>query len=155
MIIRFNVKESFETVMTSLTTSNESWKVVKIDSVEDTWYLEDLYFPESSARISVNRYGGVTIKTAWSDFIYSINEEDDGCSVVYEGAYMGLLSQNLIPKLTPINLLESEVKSSLTGWTTLDKYIESREIFHSFKKENEMYINNFIHPKVVNELVKG
>ena len=78
---------------------------------------------------------GLEIQTAWSGFQYTVtpkNKQVAGyhkgyfdtvryCEVRYEGAYKGLLNQNLLPLMTPTNL-ESEIIFSSLGKMTMKEY---------------------------------
>lgn len=55
----------------------------------------------------------ITIETAWSKYIYRLFIVGDKVWCEYNGAYRGLLEQQLLPTITPKeSLLESEVLDS-------------------------------------------
>ena len=105
----------------------------------------------------------ITIKTAWSNYTYRLFVLGNNVWCEYNGAYRGLLEQNLLPSITPKeSLLESEVlSSSLYGQEKrkLREYAEDNLKLKKFRRENfnenRMGVAPFDHPKrVYDEFIK-
>ena len=105
----------------------------------------------------------ITIKTAWSNYTYRLFVLGDNVWCEYNGAYRGLLEQNLLPTITPREgLLESEVlDSSLYGSEKrkLREYAEDNLKLKKFRRENfnedRTGVAHFDHPKrVYDEFIK-
>ena len=105
----------------------------------------------------------ITIKTAWSNYTYRLFVLGNNVWCEYNGAYRGLLEQNLLPSITPKeSLLESEVlSSSLYGQEKrkLREYAEDNLKLKKFRRENfnedRTGVAPFDHPKrVYDEFIK-
>ena len=100
---------------------------------------------------------------AWSNYTYRLFVLGDNVWCEYNGAYRGLLEQNLLPTITPREgLLESEVlDSSLYGSEKrkLREYAEDNLKLKKFRRENfnedRTGVAHFDHPKrVYDEFIK-
>lgn len=103
----------------------------------DVVFLKDRDFDcEAIAWVSPNK-DTIEIETFWSKFKYTIYEKKGLVSVKYEGAYNGLLTQNLLPKLTPVDIENEVVTTSLKGGKlTYKEYRVLQEKFREFKANN-------------------
>ena len=150
-MITFKITETIEEILNEMKTSSH-WTF--IEQSENVFELKDNDF-DSWAKVSYFPLTkSIFIDTAWSNYSYQISEYNSICHVYYEGAYNGLLEQWLLPTLTPVNIMEAEVKSSLLeDKCTMAEFISVREKFMQFKKT----VNNHIghtHPKCVFNCIK-
>lgn len=152
--------ESFDEILKDIATSNELWDSSReeISYTESKYTLMDKDFFSFAKCFVINEKFAssvqtIVITTAWSEFSYKITTCADGVFVTYEGAYRGLLSQNLLPKLTPVDLMSAKVKSSLNNYDTLSEYVVVQEKLHSFKKEEGFQVNVHVHPRCVHEIL--
>ena len=166
MKINFNVNESIVDIVNNTLKSDdqeieiefystEKENIYKIDIKDkyfDSWgnlYVDGIYENDKFIKVSF-----IKIETAWSGFTYEIIERIGVTQVTYIGPYLGLLSQNLIPKLTPINLLQSKITSSISCAKTLEEYVNHRKKIVELKKTigDDSYVQE--HPKVIYDLLK-
>lgn len=120
--------------------------------------------PSYASEATVEIYAReITIKTAWSNYTYRLFVLGSNVWCEYNGAYRGLLEQNLLPSITPKEgLLESEVlSSSLYGQEKrkLREYAEDNLKLKKFRRENfnenRTGVAPFDHPKrVYDEFIK-
>jgi hypothetical protein len=88
--------------------------------------LIDIQFDNSYAEI-IWKDNYMLIYTAWSGFKYEIFKKNNRTYCTYDGAVKGLLNQNLIPHITPIeDIYECVCHSSTHGWTNLRQYLDAR-----------------------------
>ena len=77
----------------------------------------------------------IEIETFWSKFRYTIWQRGSQVFVRYNGAFNGLLAQNLIPKLTPVDLENEVVTTSLkSGHPKPITYKEYKEIHRKLQE---------------------
>ena len=103
------------------------------------------------------------VKEEWSSYTYRLFAKGSNVWCEYNGAYRGLLEQNLLPTITPKeSLLDSEVlDSSLYGHERkkLRQYAEDNVKLKNFRRENfnenRSGIAPFDHPRrVYDEFIK-
>lgn len=89
-----------------------------------------------AAKISVYKWGeslgNMEIETYWSKFLYRIETRSGITTCTYEGSYRGLLSQNLLPTLTPTGeFLNARTESEGTNtYASLAEYAQfAQEIY--------------------------
>ena len=96
--------------------------------------VEDLH-PIDFAAVIVNNEE-IIISTATSQFEYRIFKEKEVTMCQYNGAYYGLLEQDLMVKLNPVFTGKEEVTST-TGETSLREYVTERSKQWSAKNPKE------------------
>lgn len=136
----FKVSESIEQILNSIYNGVSYQSVLKEEKSPGGWdivLLKDRDFDcEAIAWINPSK-DTIEIETFWSKFKYTIYERRGLVSVKYEGAYHGLLAQNLLPKLTPIELENEMVTTSLKGGKlTYKEYSVLQKKFKEFKANN-------------------
>lgn len=162
MRIHFEIKEKLPEIIEEIL-NNEKW----ISSVNEDISGRKLVVirdPNFNSEAAVEIYEReITIKTAWSNYTYRLFVLGDNVWCEYNGAYRGLLEQNLLPTITPKEgLLESEVLgSSLYGneRKKLREYAEDNLKLKKFRRENfnedRTGVAPFDHPKrVYDEFIK-
>lgn len=159
MEIIFEIKENLEQIKRNMKSQNPIWDWKEVSANKGRLCDAGTEFPSSAATVTYDD-DYIHIITDLSNFEYEIFPLGFHTFVKYEGAYMGLLEQNLLPTLTPVNLLEAKVASSLTRDLrydyTLKEYIVIRESFVSYKKQAGLglYTNQYTHPRCVTDLVE-
>lgn len=162
MRIHFEIKEKLPEIIEEIL-HGERW----ITSVKEDISGRKLVVirdPSYASEATVEIYAReITIKTAWSNYTYRLFVLGNNVWCEYNGAYRGLLEQNLLPSITPKeNLLESEVlSSSLYGQEKrkLREYAEDNLKLKKFRRENfnedRTGVAPFDHPKrVYDEFIK-
>ncbi|MBP6946342.1 hypothetical protein KBC80_05515 [Candidatus Woesebacteria bacterium] len=92
MKISFKIESfDFENFINTLKTGEFDWVVSTHDG--KTWWGDPDF---SSWMVATIQKDKIVLETAWSGFIYTVFR--DG-RVEYQGAYMGLLAQNILPEL--------------------------------------------------------
>ena len=162
MRIHFEIKEKLPEIIEEIL-QGERW----ITSVKEDISGRKLVVirdPSYASEATVEIYAReITIKTAWSNYTYRLFVLGNNVWCEYNGAYRGLLEQNLLPSITPKeSLLESEVlSSSLYGQEKrkLREYAEDNLKLKKFRRENfnedRTGVAPFDHPKrVYDEFIK-
>ncbi len=112
MRILFKIKENLSEIIDEILHS-EKWNSVVIKDQDGRKYVEirDPIF-RSAATVEITP-DGILIHTAFSRYSYRIFKEGLDIWCEYNGAYRGLLEQQLLPTLSPLdNLLDIEVSES-------------------------------------------
>ncbi len=162
MRIHFEIREKLPEIIEEILNCERWTTLVKEDiSGRKLVVIRDPnYNSEATVEIYVRE---ITIKTAWSNYTYRLFVLGDNVWCEYNGAYRGLLEQNLLPTITPREgLLESEVlDSSLYGSEKrkLREYAEDNLKLKKFRRENfnedRTGVAHFDHPKrVYDEFIK-
>lgn len=162
MRIQFEIKENLSDIINEILHSERWITIVKEDiSGRKSVVIRDRnYDSEASIEIYARE---VDIKTAWSRYCYRLFVTGDNVWCEYNGAYRGLLEQQLLPTITPKeSLLDSEVlDSSLYGQERkkLREYAEDNMKLKQFRREhfneNRSGVASFDHPKkVYDEFIK-
>ncbi len=162
MRIQFEIREKLSEVISEILNSERWATIVKEDiSGRKSVVIRDRsYDSEASIEIYARE---VCIKTAWSSYSYRLFVVGDNVWCEYNGAYRGLLEQQLLPTITPKeSLLDSEVlDSSLYGREKrkLREYAEDNMKLKKFRRENfnenRTGVAPFDHPKkVYDEFIK-
>lgn len=162
MRIHFEIKEKLPEIIEEILHSEKWITSVKEDiSGRKLVVIRD---PSYASEATVEIYAReITIKTAWSNYTYRLFVLGNNVWCEYNGAYRGLLEQNLLPSITPKeSLLESEVlSSSLYGQEKrkLREYAEDNLKLKKFRRENfnedRTGVAPFDHPKrVYDEFIK-
>lgn len=162
MRIQFEIREKLSEVISEILNSERWATIVKEDiSGRKSVVIRDRsYDSEASIEIYARE---VSIKTAWSSYSYRLFVVGDNVWCEYNGAYRGLLEQQLLPTITPKeSLLDSEVlDSSLYGREKrkLREYAEDNMKLKKFRRENfnenRTGVAPFDHPKkVYDEFIK-
>jgi len=134
------------------------------------WEIRDLNFDCAATVRLINGNGSSTpdninIHTAFSGYeyiiynpvLYSSAQADlfgKQTYCTYEGAFRGLLAQNLLPFITPEFTGEEEVKSSFK-WCSLKEYCELQSKFAKFREENDASAPYHAFPKAIFEWLKN
>lgn len=162
MRIHFEIREKLPEIIEEILNCERWTTLVKEDiSGRKLVVIRD---PNNNSEATVEIYAReITIKTAWSNYTYRLFVLGDNVWCEYNGAYRGLLEQNLLPTITPREgLLESEVlDSSLYGSEKrkLREYAEDNLKLKKFRRENfnedRTGVAHFDHPKrVYDEFIK-
>lgn len=162
MRIHFEIREKLPEIIEEILNCERWTTLVKEDiSGRKLVVIRD---PNYNSEATVEIYTReITIKTAWSNYTYRLFVLGDNVWCEYNGAYRGLLEQNLLPTITPREgLLESEVlDSSLYGSEKrkLREYAEDNLKLKKFRRENfnedRTGVAHFDHPKrVYDEFIK-
>ena len=162
MRIHFEIREKLPEIIEEILNCERWTTLVKEDiSGRKLVVIRDQnYNSEATVEIYARE---ITIKTAWSNYTYRLFVLGDNVWCEYNGAYRGLLEQNLLPTITPREgLLESEVlDSSLYGSEKrkLREYAEDNLKLKKFRRENfnedRTGVAHFDHPKrVYDEFIK-
>ena len=162
MRIHFEIREKLPEIIEEILNCERWTTLVKEDiSGRKLVVIRD---PNYNSEATVKIYAReITIKTAWSNYTYRLFVLGDNVWCEYNGAYRGLLEQNLLPTITPREgLLESEVlDSSLYGSEKrkLREYAEDNLKLKKFRRENfnedRTGVAHFDHPKrVYDEFIK-
>ena len=162
MRIHFEIREKLPEIIEEILNCERWTTLVKEDiSGRKLVVIRD---PKYNSEATVEIYAReITIKTAWSNYTYRLFVLGDNVWCEYNGAYRGLLEQNLLPTITPREgLLESEVlDSSLYGSEKrkLREYAEDNLKLKKFRRENfnedRTGVAHFDHPKrVYDEFIK-
>mgnify|MGYP000663267456 FL=1 len=162
MRIHFEIREKLPEIIEEILNCERWTTLVKEDiSGRKLVVIRD---PNYNSEAIVEIYAReITIKTAWSNYTYRLFVLGDNVWCEYNGAYRGLLEQNLLPTITPREgLLESEVlDSSLYGSEKrkLREYAEDNLKLKKFRRENfnedRTGVAHFDHPKrVYDEFIK-
>lgn len=116
MKITFRVKETMEEILNSISNGVFYQSIIQKEKSPGGWdvvFLEDIDFGcNATAWVNPER-DTVEIETFWSKFRYTIYEKNGKVYVRYTGAFNGLLAQNLLPGLTPVDLENEVVTTSL------------------------------------------
>ena len=158
MEVTFHIKETageiIEELKSLLGLTIDGVSYSQYDEEPDRIYIEDDLFsgPGGVATVDIANENCISIKTAWSVFEYFIT----GNVCTYKGAYRGLLSQNLLPTITPLFEGNEQVFSSLTeGSVELTTYFEMKERFEAFKrKEGWVYPARSAHPDILLKFIE-
>ena len=143
MRIHFEIREKLPEIIEEILNCERWTTLVKEDiSGRKLVVIRD---PNYNSEATVEIYAReITIKTAWSNYTYRLFVLGDNVWCEYNGAYRGLLEQNLLPTITPREgLLESEVlDSSLYGSEKrkLREYAEDNLKLKKSRRENFMKI---------------
>ncbi len=162
MRIHFEIKEKLPEIIEEILHS-ERWSTLVKEDISGR-KLVVIRDPSYASEATVEIYAReITIKTAWSNYTYRLFVLGNNVWCEYNGAYRGLLEQNLLPSITPKeSLLESEVlSSSLYGQEKrkLREYAEDNLKLKKFRRENfnedRTGVAPFDHPKrVYDEFIK-
>ena len=162
MRIHFEIKEKLPEIIEEILHS-ERWSTLVKEDISGR-KLVVIRDPSYASEATVEIYAReITIKTAWSNYTYRLFVLGSNVWCEYNGAYRGLLEQNLLPSITPKEgLLESEVlSSSLYGQEKrkLREYAEDNLKLKKFRRENFNEnctgVAPFDHPKrVYDEFIK-
>lgn len=162
MRIQFEIKENLSDIVHEILDSERWITIVKEDiSGRKSVVIRDRNYDSEAAIEIYDRE--VDIKTAWSRYCYRLFVIGDSVWCEYNGAYRGLLEQQLLPTITPKeSLLDSEVlDSSLYGneRKKLREYAEDNMKLKQFRRENfnenRSGVAPFDHPKkVYDEFIK-
>lgn len=162
MRIQFEIKEMLSDIVNEVLHS-EKWITILKEDIPGR-KLVVIRDPNFNSEATVEIYDKeLSIKTAWSSYTYRLFVVDRTVWCEYNGAYRGLLEQQLLPTITPKeSLLDSEVlDSSLYGHErhTLRKYAEDNVKLKKFRRENfnenRDGLASFDHPKrVYDEFIK-
>lgn len=162
MRMHFEIRERLYEIVEEILNSERWNTLVKEDiSGRKSAVIRD---PNYNSEATVEIYDReIIIKTAWSNYTYRLFALGNEVWCEYNGAYRGLLEQNLLPTITPKeSLLESEVlDSSLYGSERrkLREYAEDNLKLKKFRRENfnedRTGVAPFDHPKkVYDEFIK-
>jgi len=126
MKLKFRIEENFEEILKKVTKLDCG--IVVDGTIEKTerknhFHIQDEYFNSHSVLVFDEK--SIGILTAWSGFKYEISQKKGITYCAYEGAFMGLLEQNLMLKITPAFTGEEMVEST-DGVTSLKKYVVER-----------------------------
>lgn len=141
MKFTFEVKETLLQIVEECKNSNSELEWVYVEH-EGKFYLKDPNFYSSCEGewLTPNK---LKFTTAWSGFTYIVEEVNEVTFVTYEGAYLGLLQQALMPLLTPLFKGNENVESSY-GNMPLVLYCKRQE------KERRLKIDQglvwYVHP---------
>lgn len=162
MRIHFEIREKLPEIIEEILNC-ERWTTLVKEDISGR-KLVVICDPNYNSEATVEIYAReITIKTAWSNYTYRLFVLGDNVWCEYNGAYRGLLEQNLLPTITPREgLLESEVlDSSLYGSEKrkLREYAEDNLKLKKFRRENfnedRTGVAHFDHPKrVYDEFIK-
>lgn len=162
MRIQFEVKEKLADIVNEVLHSKKWITILKEDIPGKR--LAVIRDPNYNSEATVEIYTKeLSIKTAWSRYTYRLFVVDNAVWCEYNGAYRGLLEQQLLPTITPKeSLLDSEVlDSSLYGHErhSLREYAEDNVKLKKFRRENfnedRVGLAPFDHPKrVYDEFIK-
>ncbi|EJX08936.1 hypothetical protein EVA_02952 [gut metagenome] len=162
MRIQFEVKETLAAIVDELLHS-EKWITILKEDIPGKKLIV-IRDPNFDSEATVEIYDKeLSIQTAWSRYTYRIFTMGNAVWCEYNGAYRGLLEQQLLPTITPKeSLLDSEVlDSSLYGHNkhTLRQYAEDNVKLKQFRRENfnenRSGLASFDHPKrVYDEFIK-
>ena len=162
MRIHFEIREKLPEIIEEILNC-ERWTTLVKEEISGR-KLVVIRDPNYNSEAIVEIYAReITIKTAWSNYTYRLFVLGDNVWCEYNGAYRGLLEQNLLPTITPREgLLESEVlDSSLYGSEKrkLREYAEDNLKLKKFRRENfnedRTGVAHFDHPKrVYDEFIK-
>ena len=162
MRIHFEIKEKLPEIIEEILHS-ERWSTLVKEDISGR-KLVVIRDPSYASEATVEIYAReITIKTAWSNYTYRLFVLGSNVWCEYNGAYRGLLEQNLLPSINPKEgLLESEVlSSSLYGQEKrkLREYAEDNLKLKKFRRENfnenRTGVAPFDHPKrVYDEFIK-
>lgn len=162
MRIHFEIKEKLPEILEEILNS-EKWMASVNEDISGR-KLVVIRDPSYNSEATVEIYSReIIIKTAWSNYAYRLFVLGDNVWCEYNGAYRGLLEQNLLPTITPKEgLLESEVfGSSLYGneRKKLREYAEDNLKLKKFRRENfnedRTGLAPYDHPKrVYDEFIK-
>lgn len=162
MRIQFEIKEKLPEIIEEILHSDK-WMSLEKENLSGRKLVvirDQAYASEATVEIYARE---LTIKTAWSSYTYRLFILGDNVWCEYNGAYRGLLEQNLLPSITPKeSLLNSEVlDSSLYGREKkkLREYAEDNLKLKQFRRVNFDEQRNgtaaFDHPrKVYDEFIK-
>lgn len=168
MKFKFKIAETIQQIITWLETTKNNNLFLVIEVKDDErlkkqnrgnyeypvriWRIKHQVFNSYSELILRIDYHGnlksIIIWTAWSGFKYEIFAKNDKGDTLceYEGAFRGLLEQNLLPTITPFFEGCELVESSLGKPLPLVNYCRMQENLFSFKKENKLMRNDSYHP---------
>lgn len=137
MEITFKIVESFEDILSQIENGTDFFNSLCRGENPNRWVEYWLSDPEMDMDSYAKAWKDVfsdtiDIETAFSGFKYRIYDRGYGTFVQYEGAFNGLLAQNLLPKFTPVDLSKCEVKSSLKN-CLYEEYVEIHKKFTEFK----------------------
>ena len=137
MEITFKVSETIDEIISSIYNGVFYQSVLQKEKSPGGWdivHLKDRdHDCEAIAWVNPSK-DTVEIETFWSKFRYTIYQRKGLVTVKYEGAYNGLLAQNLLPPLTPIDLENEVVTTSLKGGKlTYKEYSLLQKKFQEFK----------------------
>ncbi len=162
MRIQFEIREKLPEIIEEILHSDRWTTFVKEEIVGKKLVIIRDHSYASEATIEIYSRE-ISIKTAWSNYTYRVFMLGDEVWCEYNGAYRGLLEQQLLPTITPREgLLESEVlNSSLYGQEKkkLREYAEDNLKLKKFRRENfnenRSGVASFDHPKrVYDEFIK-
>ena len=158
MKIVFEITEQLENIVEEIMNSAKWITTVKekingktIVVIRDRQY-------NSEATIEILDHS-LMIRTAWSRYTYRIYEDHGKVMCEYNGAYRGLLEQNLLPTIVPKeSLLDTEVlESSLTNGERkkLREYaalnVQQKRNHHEYYNEGQRGVASFDHPRLVHD----
>lgn len=140
MRIQFTIKESLSEIIDQL--SNSDFWSSEIVSTPDKKIIKikDLaYNLEATAEVHPH---DIVLHTAWSNFTYRVFQSGPKVVCEYDGAFRGLLEQNLLPHITPVgNILDYPVlESSLYKngeKKTLREYARDNAMQRQLRKQKE------------------
>lgn len=101
MRINFEIKEKLSEIVAEITCSDKWYTLVK-EEKEDQKHLaiKDPYF-QTEASIEIRRHE-IYIRSSWSEnYMYHICQKGGSVWCEYTGPHKGLLTQKLLPCLTP------------------------------------------------------
>lgn len=100
MRIHFEIREKLPEIIEEILNCERWTTLVKEDiSGRKLVVIRD---PNYNSEATVEIYAReITIKTAWSNYTYRLFVLGDNVWCEYNGAYRGLLEQNLLPTITP------------------------------------------------------
>jgi hypothetical protein len=154
MKVTFQIQENIEQLIINLTERfSHGGGIGEGGSVFFKFWEEA--FPYTTVEVEGKINPGINtwmdLTTAWSGFKYEFQERDGKTLVTYEGAYRGLLAQDILPfmTLTPNqDLLAQEVDSSM-GSMSLREYAIAQAGLWRFKKDNNLRVNRYPHPQII------
>lgn len=167
MKISFKIKETIPDLIADLKAGDgKHWNLEPFQSeVEGYEFIRivDMDFPGSAALFGcelTEHSNAAVLKTAWSDYSYEFFESKDILTTcTYIGAYRGLLEQWLLPKITPVNIWDEYVESSLgipkIGHIIMFRqYIQRQSELYDRRIENRTVFSGHRHPRIVADFLK-
>lgn len=138
----FEIKETTTELIKQMKSKKKKrqWKY-REDEDGFKMHLDDLDFYCSADISKID--GGLSIITALSDYKYVIKDMiDGGADVTFYGPLNGLLTQNLLPKMTYVphtlegKFIDKENGQDLTEYMHINEYVEIRRLKNSNIKNN-------------------
>lgn len=123
------------------------------------YHIADKEWPDAAAEVyrftsEMGETEQVKIMTAWSGFEYNFRRHKNGSRVTYEGAYRGLLSQEILPSMTiESDLMSAPVRSSLGSDLEMRDYARKQEERFLALSTIGQQDNSYPHPRVIADIL--